>query len=142
MINHIHKNFEIVEFSEENIQDELSMAIEYFTYIPEDYLRWILAIGGDILLKFGEHSYLNIWTPLECMTVTKNYETYIRQHIPNAFPFAGNFVSEFLAYVHNFEPNGIYKFSFGNICAEDGQFIALNLHQILIEAIGLDVIAH
>jgi hypothetical protein len=142
MINNIHKNFEIVEFSEENIIYELSEASKYFRHIPEDYLQWILAINGDVLLKFGEHDYLNIWTPLECVTVAKNYEIYFRQHIPEAFPFAGNFVSEFLAYVDNFEPRGIYKFSFGNICAEDGTFVASDLHQILIEAKGLNVITH
>jgi hypothetical protein len=144
MFKKLHRSLTIVELrkiDEEELPMQISALEKYFLFIPSEYINFVKTYNATVIFEYDKVEMLRIWLPFNCLGTAQNFEVWIQKYIPNAFPFADNASSEFLAYFDEQEMKGIYKFPYGSIRKENATFIANNLHELLVEGKGLEFVA-
>ena len=103
--------------------------------LPDTYLSLIRVIT-DIEFQVNGHKYIRLWGPARAIEMNKAYE--IRENIPNSLAIGDDEGGMALILMTGKQGFGLYKVGFGDLDADDAEYIASSLEEFLVNGIGID----
>lgn len=103
--------------------------------VPSDYLRIVKEMTEiEVLIPSGK--YVRIWGPTGCVEMNSAYK--IQEYIPQSLAVGDDECDSALILMNGGQGFGLYKVGFGDLSAEDAEFIAPSIDSFLAHGVGVE----
>ncbi|NRD71846.1 SMI1/KNR4 family protein [Shewanella sp. VB17] len=138
ILNNLHPSLRIEANESAALSEDIS-ALNKFSCIeiPTDYLNVINEMT-EVEILISDDRYFRIWGPAGCIEMNEEYK--VQNYIPDSLAIGDDEGGSALILMTGEQGFGIYKVGFGNLDAEDAEFISESLENLLTKGNGIDVI--
>jgi len=133
----LHNKFRLDVYKPASNNSDISEMKNHFKdiTIPDEYIVFVSQMAEAEILVMGE-SYIRIWGAAGCVEMNDVYN--IQKYIPNSLAIGDDEGGKVILYVSGQNGYGLYQVGFGNLDANDAEFISPSLTELLIYGVGAD----
>lgn len=138
LLNKLNSRFRIgaseTAASESDLQE-----LKQFSQIelPVDFVS-IVREMTEVEILVDNDKYFRIWSPSGCIEMNEAYE--IQNYIPNSLAIGDNEGGSALIVMTGNKGFGLYKVGFGDLDADDAEYISTSLEELLVNGVGAEVV--
>lgn len=107
-----------------------------FGSVPEQFIE-LVREATELEIQHDNGTYLRIWGPADCISMDEGYG--ISERIRGAVPVGDDGGGRVLFFMQGKGGAGLYVVGFGDLDADDAKWVAPNLNELLINAVGVEV---
>lgn len=134
----LHSNFRIDANESKATQDKIDTLKQFSEVeVPPDYLDIVNRMTEVETLVYGE-KYIRIWSPSGCIEMNEEYQA--QRYTPQSLAIGDDEGGSALIFMAGKEEFGLYKVGFGDLDADDAEYIASSLEEFLTTGTGVEKI--
>jgi hypothetical protein len=105
--------------------------------LPEDFVS-IVREKTEVEILVDNDKYFRVWSPSGCIEMNEEYE--VQNYIPNSLAIGDDERGSALIVMTGNKGFGLYKVGFGDLDADDAEYISASLEELLVNGVGAEVV--